>query len=65
MYKLAMCKKSQEVDSKNNDVNKELSKTKTTSLYADIKNKITIKYVTTALPVNSNPSYDALAIYIN
>jgi len=65
MDQLAMFKKAQEVASKKNDLDKELSKTETIGLAADGKVKITIKYMPAALPANPNPSYDVLAIDIN
>ena len=60
-----MIKKSQEAVLKKNDLGKELSKTNTIILYADRNIKITIKYVTTTLPANLNPSYDVSSIDIN
>ena len=54
--KLPTFKKSQEVASNNNDVNKELYKTLTIELAVDRKVKIFNKYVPTALSANSYPS---------
>ena len=59
-----MVKNVQEVVSKNNELGKDLSKTKIIVLATDRKVKITIKYVPTVLPANANPRYDVLSIDI-
>ena len=65
MDQIAMCKKSQQVSSKNNEVNKDISNTKTIGLAEGINFKITIKYVPTVLPDNPNPIYDVSVVDIN
>ena len=64
MDQLTMCMKAHYVASNKNGVKKELYKTKNVGLAAYRKFKITIKCVPTALPVNSNPSQNVLAIDI-
>ena len=59
-----MVKKSQEVSSKNEYSEKGVAKTKTIILDKDIKFKINIKYVSTALPANPSLSCNGLAIEI-
>ena len=65
MEQIDMCKNSQEVIQKNNETSKKLFKTKTIGLAADKNVKITIKYVPTLLPANSNPSYNFYAVETN
>ena len=62
MYQITIFNKVQQVASKNNDVDKDLSQTETIVLDSDRKVKITIKYVPTVLPAKPNPSYDVLTI---
>ena len=65
MEQISMVNESQQDSSNNIYLDKDLSKTITIGLSTDIKVKITIKYVPTALPANSNPSYNVSSIYIN
>ena len=60
-----MFKTSQEVISQKNSVDKEVSKTKTTKLDAERNVKTTIKYLSTTLSANPNPSHNILATDIN
>ena len=60
-----MFKRAHEVVSKNNYLYKEMPNIKTIIMTVNIKFKITIKYVSSAIPAHLNPCYNVLAININ